>query len=83
MEAKKPKGYYRENRLDNDKTWKGVEGKVNTLKKRIRYWFTDAIEKGLTPKRRKQVQKANAEIVEMGGKPVQYLKYIKECGFED
>ena len=77
------KGHYRANRLDNDKTWKGAEGKRNTLKKRIRYWFTEAKEKGLTPKRVKQIQEANAQIKDMGGKPVQYRKYIKECGFED
>ena len=80
----KPKGFYRENRLDNDKTWKGVDGKINTLKKRIRYWFTESKKHtGLNKKRIDEIKKANKEIEAMGGKPLQYNKYIRECGFDD
>lgn len=80
-EQKRPKGFYRDNRLDNDKTWSGAEGKKNTLKKRIRYWFTEAKKKGLDKKRIEKINEANKEIEELGGKPLQYRKYIKECDF--
>lgn len=80
----KEKSRYREDRLDNDETWKGVNGKVNTLKKRIRYWFTESKKEiGLNKKRIDAIKMANEEIKAMGGKPLQYKKYIKECGFED